>query len=111
MDHVFCVWTLIFFKDNSLTQEHYRTTLLSRHVLFVVCVQVYGVFYATSFLDLYRSPRQVTTSSLSLTVTVDSDEQYLFLVSLLLILNMFKCVCLDVNVIFHYFANVIIIYR
>uniref|UniRef100_A0A672I1R6 Sortilin-related receptor n=1 Tax=Salarias fasciatus TaxID=181472 RepID=A0A672I1R6_SALFA len=41
---------------------------------------VYGVFYATSFLDLYRSPRQVQTSSVSLTVTVDSDEQYLFLV-------------------------------
>lgn len=44
---------------------------------------MYGVFYATSFLDLYRSPRQVRTSSLSLMVTVDSDEQYLFLVSLL----------------------------
>ncbi|XP_042338940.1 sortilin-related receptor-like [Plectropomus leopardus] len=41
---------------------------------------MYGVFFATSFLDLYRSPRQVSTSSLSLTVTVDSDEQYLFLV-------------------------------
>uniref|UniRef100_A0A8C3A547 Sortilin-related receptor n=1 Tax=Cyclopterus lumpus TaxID=8103 RepID=A0A8C3A547_CYCLU len=41
---------------------------------------LYGVFYATSFLDLYRSPRQVGTASLSLTVTVDSDEQYLFLV-------------------------------
>ncbi|KAK7883186.1 hypothetical protein WMY93_029360 [Mugilogobius chulae] len=40
----------------------------------------YGVFYATSFLDLYRSPRLVHTASLSLTVTVDSDEQYLFLV-------------------------------
>ncbi|XP_010776761.1 sortilin-related receptor-like [Notothenia coriiceps] len=42
--------------------------------------QVYGVFYATSFLDLYRSPRQFHSTSLSLTVTVDSDEQYLFLV-------------------------------
>uniref|UniRef100_A0AAQ5YBJ5 Fibronectin type-III domain-containing protein n=1 Tax=Amphiprion ocellaris TaxID=80972 RepID=A0AAQ5YBJ5_AMPOC len=42
--------------------------------------QVYGVFYATSFLDLYRSPRRVHTSSLSLTLNVDSDEQYLFLV-------------------------------
>uniref|UniRef100_A0A8C6SI35 Sortilin-related receptor, L(DLR class) A repeats containing n=1 Tax=Neogobius melanostomus TaxID=47308 RepID=A0A8C6SI35_9GOBI len=40
----------------------------------------FGVFYATSFLDLYRSPRLVRTTSLSLTVTVDSDEQYLFLV-------------------------------
>jgi len=47
-----------------------------------MCVlQLYGVFYATSFLDLYRSPRQVGTASLSLTVTVDSDAQYLFLVS------------------------------
>ncbi|XP_039986583.1 sortilin-related receptor isoform X1 [Xiphias gladius] len=42
--------------------------------------QTYGVFYATSFLDLYRRPRMVRTTSLSLTVTVDSDEQYLFLV-------------------------------
>ncbi|KAG8002285.1 Sortilin-related receptor [Nibea albiflora] len=41
---------------------------------------MYGVFYATSFLDLYRSPRQLRTTSLSLMVTVDSDEQYLFLV-------------------------------
>ncbi|XP_061574688.1 sortilin-related receptor isoform X2 [Cololabis saira] len=42
--------------------------------------QVYGVFYATSFLDLLRSPRQVHSSSLNLTMTMDSDEQYLFLV-------------------------------
>uniref|UniRef100_A0A3Q2DBT9 Fibronectin type-III domain-containing protein n=1 Tax=Cyprinodon variegatus TaxID=28743 RepID=A0A3Q2DBT9_CYPVA len=40
---------------------------------------VYGVFYATSFLDLYRSPHQVRSTSPSLTVTVDSDEQFLFL--------------------------------
>lgn len=46
-----------------------------------VCVQVYGVFYATSFLDLYRSPHQVQSTSLTLSVTVDSGEQYLFLVS------------------------------
>uniref|UniRef100_H3DA53 Sortilin-related receptor n=1 Tax=Tetraodon nigroviridis TaxID=99883 RepID=H3DA53_TETNG len=43
-------------------------------------VQTYGVFYATSFLDLYRSPRQLSAASLSLTVVVDSPEQYLFLV-------------------------------
>ncbi|KAM7413680.1 hypothetical protein PAMA_020860 [Pampus argenteus] len=42
--------------------------------------QTYGVFYATSFLDLYRNPRLIRTTSLSLTVTVDMDEQYLFLV-------------------------------
>ncbi|XP_039862395.1 sortilin-related receptor isoform X1 [Simochromis diagramma] len=42
--------------------------------------QVYGVFYATSFLDFYLSPRQVRTPSVGLTVTVDSDEQFLFLV-------------------------------
>uniref|UniRef100_A0A3P9AR38 Sortilin-related receptor-like n=1 Tax=Maylandia zebra TaxID=106582 RepID=A0A3P9AR38_9CICH len=41
---------------------------------------VYGVFYATSFLDFYLSPRQVRTPSVGLTVTVDSDEQFLFLV-------------------------------
>lgn len=45
-------------------------------------MQTYGVFYATSFLDLYRSPRQLSAASLALTVMVDSDEQYLFLVSL-----------------------------
>lgn len=44
-------------------------------------VQVYGIFFATSFLDLYRSPHSVNTSDSSRTVTVDSDEQYLFLVS------------------------------
>lgn len=38
------------------------------------------MFYATSFLDLYRSPRQLSAASLSLTVVVDSPEQYLFLV-------------------------------
>lgn len=51
------------------------------HNFIYVCVQVYGVFYATSFLDLYRSPSSVNTTSLTLTVTVASDEQYLFLVS------------------------------
>lgn len=44
-------------------------------------MQTYGVFYATSFLDLYRRPRQLSAASLSLTVVVDGDEQYLFLVS------------------------------
>ncbi|MBN3300436.1 SORL protein, partial [Amia calva] len=43
-------------------------------------VQEYGVFFATSFLELYRNPRKVSTSGTSLTITVDSDEQYLFLV-------------------------------
>ncbi|KAK0145654.1 Sortilin-related receptor [Merluccius polli] len=43
--------------------------------------QVYGIFYATSFLDLYRNPRSANASmSSQTTVTVDSDEQYLFLV-------------------------------
>uniref|UniRef100_A0A673Z2P1 Sortilin related receptor 1 n=1 Tax=Salmo trutta TaxID=8032 RepID=A0A673Z2P1_SALTR len=41
---------------------------------------VYGIFFATSFLDLYRSPHIVNTSASNRTVTVDSDEQYLFLV-------------------------------
>lgn len=47
----------------------------------MACAQTYGVFYATSFLDLYRSPRQLSATSLGLTVLVDSGEQYLFLVS------------------------------
>uniref|UniRef100_A0A6Q2ZM28 Sortilin-related receptor n=1 Tax=Esox lucius TaxID=8010 RepID=A0A6Q2ZM28_ESOLU len=42
--------------------------------------KVYGIFFATSFLDLYRSPHSVDTTASSRIVTVDSDEQYLFLV-------------------------------
>ncbi|XP_046891253.1 sortilin-related receptor isoform X1 [Hypomesus transpacificus] len=42
--------------------------------------QVYGVFFATSFLDLYRRPHCVNTSASSITVTVGGNEQYLFLV-------------------------------
>ncbi|XP_062872320.1 sortilin-related receptor [Trichomycterus rosablanca] len=42
--------------------------------------QIYGVFYATSFLDLYRRPSIVNSTSTNLTVTVETDEQYLFLV-------------------------------
>lgn len=42
--------------------------------------QVYGIFYATSFLELYRSPHNSTTSAHNITVQVQRDEQYLFLV-------------------------------
>uniref|UniRef100_A0A673K6R7 Sortilin-related receptor n=1 Tax=Sinocyclocheilus rhinocerous TaxID=307959 RepID=A0A673K6R7_9TELE len=42
--------------------------------------EMYGVFYATSFLDLYRRPHRVNTTSTSLIVIIDSDKQYLFLV-------------------------------
>lgn len=45
--------------------------------------QVYGIFYATSFLDLYRNPKSLTTSLHNKTVIVSKDEQYLFLVSFL----------------------------
>ncbi|OWK17993.1 SORL1, partial [Cervus elaphus hippelaphus] len=41
---------------------------------------VYGIFYATSFLDLYRNPKSLTTSQHNRTVLVSGDEQYLFLV-------------------------------
>ncbi|KAF3823676.1 hypothetical protein GH733_007144 [Mirounga leonina] len=41
---------------------------------------VYGIFYATSFLDLYRNPKSLTTSLHNKTVIVSRDEQYLFLV-------------------------------
>uniref|UniRef100_A0AAY4CL48 Sortilin-related receptor n=1 Tax=Denticeps clupeoides TaxID=299321 RepID=A0AAY4CL48_9TELE len=41
---------------------------------------VYGIFYATSFLDLYRSPFTHNSSSTNLAVIVDTNEQYLFLV-------------------------------
>lgn len=43
-------------------------------------LQVYGIFYATSFLELYRSPHNATTTSHNITVIVQRDEQYLFLV-------------------------------
>lgn len=45
--------------------------------------QVYGIFYATSFLELYRSPHNTTTTSHNVTVIVQRDEQYLFLVGFL----------------------------
>ncbi|XP_013882871.1 sortilin-related receptor [Austrofundulus limnaeus] len=61
-------------KAKALNQTAVECTIISEPP-----AQVYGVFYATSFLDLYRRPRQVRSSSLSLTVTVDSDEQFLFL--------------------------------
>ncbi|XP_050777880.1 sortilin-related receptor isoform X3 [Gopherus flavomarginatus] len=41
---------------------------------------VYGVFYATSFLELYRNPYNTTTALHNITVIVNRDEQYLFLV-------------------------------
>ncbi|KAB0402522.1 hypothetical protein E2I00_016487, partial [Balaenoptera physalus] len=41
---------------------------------------VYGIFYATSFLDLYRNPKSLTTSQHNKTVLVSGEEQYLFLV-------------------------------
>ncbi|XP_075460478.1 sortilin-related receptor isoform X2 [Ascaphus truei] len=41
---------------------------------------VYGVFYATSFLELHRNPYNVTTALHNITILVNQDEQYLFLV-------------------------------
>ncbi|XP_042329909.1 sortilin-related receptor-like [Sceloporus undulatus] len=41
---------------------------------------VYGIFYATSFLELYRNPNNATTTLHNITVIVNRDEQYLFLV-------------------------------
>lgn len=43
-------------------------------------LQVYGIFYATSFLELYQSPHSTTTTFHNATVIVQRDEQYLFLV-------------------------------
>uniref|UniRef100_A0A3Q3K6Z2 Fibronectin type-III domain-containing protein n=1 Tax=Monopterus albus TaxID=43700 RepID=A0A3Q3K6Z2_MONAL len=90
------VWAHTSIGDSPTALSHHQTTgtqpdrpLLKARALNQTAVDcswtisghpVYGVFYATSFLDLYRSPRLVHTTSLSLTVTVDSDEQYLFLV-------------------------------
>lgn len=43
-------------------------------------MQTYGLFYATSFLELYRNPQNITTMLHNITVIVNRDEQYLFLV-------------------------------
>uniref|UniRef100_A0A3Q3AY67 Sortilin-related receptor n=1 Tax=Kryptolebias marmoratus TaxID=37003 RepID=A0A3Q3AY67_KRYMA len=61
-------------KAKALNQTAVECTIISDP-----SAEVYGVFYGTFFLDLYRNPRQVRSSSLSLTVTVDSGEQFLFL--------------------------------
>lgn len=61
--------------------------------------QVYGIFYATSFLDLYRNPKSLTTSQHNKTVLVSGDEQYLFLVSFL---------CQEYRRIFFFFEDVLI---
>uniref|UniRef100_A0A4W4GF62 Sortilin-related receptor n=1 Tax=Electrophorus electricus TaxID=8005 RepID=A0A4W4GF62_ELEEL len=90
------VWAHTADGDSPTTQTHLQTgghqpiqPLLKARALNQTAVdcswtgpdaQVYGIFYATSFLDLYRRPCTVNTSSTSLTVTVESDEQYLFLV-------------------------------
>ncbi|XP_077161267.1 sortilin-related receptor isoform X2 [Paroedura picta] len=41
---------------------------------------MYGVFYATSFQELYRNPSSANTMLHNFTVIVSRDEQYLFLV-------------------------------
>ncbi|XP_053307342.1 sortilin-related receptor isoform X2 [Spea bombifrons] len=41
---------------------------------------IYGIFYATSFLGLYRNPYNINTTLHNATVLVSRDEQYLFLV-------------------------------
>ncbi|XP_077396383.1 sortilin-related receptor [Festucalex cinctus] len=93
------VWAHTSIGDSATALSHHQTTgvqpdhpLLKARPLNQTAVdcswtitngqsaQVYGVFYATSFLDLYHSPHHVTTTLTNLTVTVDSDEQYLFLV-------------------------------
>ncbi|KAM8927924.1 sortilin-related receptor [Pelodytes ibericus] len=40
----------------------------------------YGIFYATSFLELHRNPYNINTTLHNTTVIVNRDEQYLFLV-------------------------------
>ncbi|XP_061637060.1 sortilin-related receptor isoform X1 [Phyllopteryx taeniolatus] len=93
------VWAHTSIGDSATALSHHQTTgvqpdqpLLKARPLNQTAVdcswtitngpaaQVYGVFYATSFLDLYHRPRQVNTTLTNLTVIVDSDEQYLFLV-------------------------------
>ncbi|KAG9348558.1 hypothetical protein JZ751_002294 [Albula glossodonta] len=42
--------------------------------------ELYGVFFAPSFLELYRNPRSHNVSGSSTVITVDTDAQFLFLV-------------------------------
>uniref|UniRef100_A0A671K1R9 Sortilin-related receptor n=1 Tax=Sinocyclocheilus anshuiensis TaxID=1608454 RepID=A0A671K1R9_9TELE len=57
-----------------------KASNLTAGTVYEVAVWMYGLFYATSFLDLYRRPHRVNTTSTSLAVIVDSDKQFLFLV-------------------------------
>ncbi|RVE64659.1 hypothetical protein OJAV_G00128190 [Oryzias javanicus] len=92
------VWAHTSTGDSPTTLSHQQTTgtpptkpLLKAKALNQTAVEcswtvsgplakLYGVFYSTSFMDLYRNPQHLHSASLNLTVTVGRDEQYLFLV-------------------------------
>lgn len=67
--------------EERLRFQKHNSSYSSMWTIMCLFSQMYGVFYATSFLELYRRPYRRNTTSNSLTVIVDSDEQYLFLVS------------------------------
>nr|XP_033774457.1 sortilin-related receptor isoform X1 [Geotrypetes seraphini] len=90
------VWAKTDFGDSALSFEHVTTKgekptvpSLKAKAISQTAVEcswtgpknvVYGLFYATSFLDLHRNPSSVTTVFHNITVFVNRDEQYLFLV-------------------------------
>ncbi|KAM9299149.1 sortilin-related receptor [Gastrophryne carolinensis] len=89
-------WATSDFGEGSVAFKHFTTTgtkpelpslkVKAINQTAVECSWVgmnnvtYGVFYATSFLELHRSPRSMTTTLNNVTVIVSRDEQYLFLV-------------------------------
>lgn len=89
-------WAKSDFGESSVAFEHFNTTgtrpavpslkAKATNQTAVECSWVgvknvtYGLFYATSFLELYRNPQNITTTLHNITVLVNRDEQYLFLV-------------------------------
>ncbi|XP_077313881.1 sortilin-related receptor [Lithobates pipiens] len=89
-------WAKSEFGESTVAFEHFNTTGIrppapslkakATNQTAVECSWVgvknvtYGLFYATSFLELYRNPQNITTTLHNITVIVNRDEQYLFLV-------------------------------
>ncbi|XP_075046529.1 sortilin-related receptor [Mixophyes fleayi] len=89
-------WAMSDFGESSVAFEQFTTTgtrppppslkAKAANQTAVECTWVgernvtYGVFYATSFLELHKNPLTVNTTLHNVTLIVNRDEQYLFLV-------------------------------
>ncbi|XP_063292297.1 sortilin-related receptor isoform X2 [Pelobates fuscus] len=90
------VWAKTSFGDSAVSFRHFVTTgikpaapSLKARAINQTAVEcnwtgerdvTYGIFYATSFLELHRSPLNINTTLHNASVIVNRDEQYLFLV-------------------------------